>query len=422
MAINAHDRTRATGGLVTENGSVINSHKDKPSHLNDLASSNRNSMNEEARNQERALTEPRQELQVRPVSLPAAKREISPQDVANGDVFQYQVQDLQSSQSIHQAFQNLRAPRSPDRSPSPGPEAPHDTSKGGKESEQINPGPEIFQTPETERNNPMDTAGTENYDMAASARNAAPTKADRGVDNLTERVEALSEAQGDEDELLAFTNTILEPSRDVVASGVKRLRVPIAEIKARLERQLKECISVIDTLNSLNAQQRNLIVEHTSAINADLAAVEKLPPVRKSTVLGDIEVTMLMWIARRDAQDIKRGREKSARELLEKEQFHAERVHRERLERERAERERLEKRIGEEVERRLAKSGVQNNQSEGTDDPSKVEKYRRPTYPRCNKKYLAKETLEHYGLPYEVDKVSVDPLARAELNDAYWKV
>ena len=75
-----------------------------------------------------------------------------------------------------------------------------------------------------------------------------------------------------------------------------------------------------------------------------------------------------------------------------------------------------EKELEDEMHRRLAKFGFQENQIEGMIDPKKAEKpaqdrssslgpAHRPTYVKIHRDHLSIDTLKYYNLPWEYDRV-----------------
>ncbi|KAF2104685.1 hypothetical protein NA57DRAFT_70893 [Rhizodiscina lignyota] len=398
-------------------------------------------------------------------SLSAWRRQSNSHNVENADVFQYQVhdaKDVNSSESIQNAFRNLRTPRKDSPKAATNNMSEDDTLQAyespdeGQTKEPDNV--DISGTsPEQEQKDDPDKVGSTDLVLGqdqkspdeasmASPKTDKPKSPDRGVKRVG-FAEVSSESANDEDELLAFTNTALEPEPTVVAGGVKRLRVPLTEIKTRLQAQLDASISVMDTLQALNVPQRNMILEHTAALNAHLVALEILPPVHRSTILGDIEITLLMWIVSRDASDVRQEQERREKELQDKQRREKELYERERLEmeqrkkrevefreRERRERELYEReivrrkkmeeekfsrRVEEEMHKRLARFGFQENQIGAMIEPGKAGAStngqtsqarfsRRPTYVKCKKIHLLEDTLKYFNLPYETLKDEPD--------------
>lgn len=426
------------------------------------------------------------DLIVSPDAISSAIKPVSPSN-DNSDVFQYQIHDpgdVNSTESIQHAFANLRQSRSPVKRESKPAERRKvsDGSPNGPVDE--NPARELSYSyisadpqqvepsaAQDERHTVDDRVeernavpgstktGDESQELEKSNGDAPLEQAQRRQwgeqepDSLFDHdaMDRNAQEPDEQETLLAYTNNVIESGRDEVACQVRRLRIPTAEIKARLDSQLEKCSSVITMLQDINSQQRNLVLGHVSAINAHLHSVEKLEVVHKATVLGDIDVTVLMWIVSLDKEEIRRDIERRNRIRLEeaemkrrlkaaeeeqvylrrqaeylraKEKYDrsrginiveqrldkSEKAERDKLDPEEEEMQKFEKQMGD----RLAQAGFKDSQIKELVDARKIQQpstidsemvLSRPIYYKTNKIHLEEATLKWYDIPYEIDHV-----------------
>ena len=103
---------------------------------------------------------------------------------------------------------------------------------------------------------------------------------------------------GDDSPLKAWTITTSPWAQNALAYSISQLQIPQEQVRAHIQDHRRVGISVLKQMETLNLYQRARIQAHNSHEGAELISVGLLSRQHMTCVLGELEISVPLWITR----------------------------------------------------------------------------------------------------------------------------